>query len=409
MKSKYYLDKAKQLQEQYNLVGIEQTYFNLALWHETKNEHSQALAYLKKYSSIQDSILEQERENTQKTIDNYSKIYDLESTLTQSETEIQTKNDLLQKEKTQKYMVLVGLVCVILVAGFFFKLIVDRKKMTKKLIKNNRVIELKNELLSTRNKEVHDSISYAKYLQNAILPSRKLIKEHLKNSFVFYRPKDIVAGDFYWLELNDSDKNLILFAAADCTGHGVPGAMVSVVCSNALNRAVKEFALKEPGKILDKVRELVIETFSKSEDKIKDGMDISLCALNCKTNELQWAGANNPLWIMRKSHDPSNEYEFIEYKGNKQPVGETENSEPFTTHHIQLQKNDSFYIITDGYADQFGGEKGKKMKTANFKKLLLSVQSKSMDEQYTILEQSFDEWRDVHEQVDDICIIGVRL
>lgn len=409
VKSKYYLEKAKQLQEQYHLVGVEQTYFNLALWHESKNEHSQAYTYLKKYSNIQDSILEQERENTQKTIDNYSKIYDLENTLTQSETEIQTKNDLLQKEKTQKYMVLVGLVCVILVAGFFFKLIVDRKRMTKKLITNSRVIELKNELLSTRNKEVHDSISYAKYLQNAILPSRKLIKEHLKNSFVFYKPKDIVAGDFYWLELNDSDKDLILFAAADCTGHGVPGAMVSVVCSNALNRAVKEFALKEPGKILDKVRELVIETFSKSEDKIKDGMDISICALNCKTEELQWAGANNPLWIMRKSNDPNNEFEFIEYKGNKQPVGETENSEPFTTHHIQLQKNDSFYLITDGYADQFGGEKGKKMKTTNFKKLLLSVQSKSMDEQYTILEQSFEEWRGVHEQVDDICVIGVRL
>ncbi|MES2763200.1 MAG: SpoIIE family protein phosphatase [Bacteroidota bacterium] len=408
-KSRSYLEKAKQLQEQYNLVGIEYTYLSLAVWHETKNEHDLAYGYLKKYAAIQDSVLMQEREHTQKTMDNYSKIYDLENTLTQNETEIQAKNELLQKEKTQKYMVLAGLVFVILVAGFFFKLIVDRKKMTRQLIKNSRVIELKNELLSERSKEIHDSISYAKYLQNAILPSGKLIKENLKNSFVFYKPKDMVAGDFYWLELCDADKDLVLFAAADCTGHGVPGAMVSVVCSNALNRAVKEFALCDPGKILDKVRELVIETFSKSEDEVKDGMDISLCVLNYKTHELHWAGANNPLWIIRNYKEKEQEYELIEYKGNKQPIGKTENPEPFTTHKVQLQAGDSFYLITDGYADQFGGEKGKKMKTANFKKLLLSIQSKSMGEQYVAIEQSLEEWRGDHEQVDDICVIGVRI
>ncbi len=407
--SKFYLEKAKQLQEQYNLVGVEQTYLNLALWHETKNEHSLAYAYLEKYVCIQDSVLEQERENTQRTMDNYSKIYDLENTLTQSETEIQSKTKLLEKEKAQKYMVLAGLVFVILVAVFFFKLIVDRKKMTKKLIKNSRVIELKNELLSTRNKEVHDSISYAKYLQNAILPSRKLIKEQLKRSFVLYKPKDIVAGDFYWMELCEADKDLVLFAAADCTGHGVPGAMVSVVCSNALNRAVKEFALYDPGKILDKVRELVIETFSKSGDEVKDGMDISLCVLNYKTHVLHWAGANNPLWIIRHGGEQSPEYELIEYKSNKQPIGKTENPAPFTTHHIQLQQRDTFYVFTDGYADQFGGVKGKKMKTANFKKLLLSIQDKSMEEQYATIEQSFENWRGNNEQVDDICVIGVRL
>lgn len=418
-KSKSYLEKAKQLQEEYKMVGIEQTYLSLALWHEKKNEFNQAYSYLKKYTTIEDSLMEEERRNSEKTIDNYSKIYDLENTLTQSESEIKTKNELLNKEKTQKYMMLAGLVFVVLVAIFFFKLIVDRKKMNSALIVKSRVIELKNELLSARNKEVHDSISYAKYLQNAILPSRKIIKEQLKNSFVLYKPKDIVAGDFYWMDVSDSAGDYILFAAADCTGHGVPGAMVSVVCSNALNRAVKEFAISEPGKILDKVRELVIETFSKSEDDVKDGMDISLCAYNQKTNQLLWAGANNPLWIVKHSTEtaaitPGRESavenrQLVEVKSNKQPIGKTEHPVPFTTHTIQLEKGDSFYVFTDGYADQFGGTKGKKMKTSNLKKLILSIQDKSMEEQYNTLDQSLEEWRGNHEQVDDICIIGVRV
>ncbi len=410
-KSKFYLEKAKQLQEEYKLVGVEQTYLSLALWHEKRNEYNEAYSYLKKYAGIQDSLLTQVKENTEKTIDNYSKIYDLESAVTQSETEIKTKNELLEKEKTQKYMMLAGLVFVILVAVFFFKLIVDRKKMTKSLIIKSRVIELKNELLSTRNKEVHDSISYAKYLQNAILPSRKLIKQQLENSFVLYKPKDIVAGDFYWLEnfTNASGEELVLFAAADCTGHGVPGAMVSVVCSNALNRAVKEFSIHEPGKILDKVRELVIQTFSKSEDDVKDGMDISLCALNYKTLQLHWAGANNPLWIIRNASGRLKEYGLIEHKADKQPIGKTVHPVPFTTRTIQLQKGDSFYVFTDGYADQFGGEKGKKMKTTNFKKLLLSIQEKGMEEQYTELEKSLESWKGNLEQVDDICVIGVKV
>lgn len=408
-KSKIYLEKAKQLQEEYKMVGIEETYLSLALWHEKKNEFNQAYSYLKKYTTIEDSLMEEERRNSEKTIDNYSKIYDLENTLTQSESEIKTKNELLDKEKTQKYMMLAGLVFVVLVAIFFFKLIVDRKKMNSALIVKSRVIELKNELLSTRNKEVHDSISYAKYLQNAILPSRKLIKEQLTNSFVLYKPKDIVAGDFYWMDIIDSENDTILFAAADCTGHGVPGAMVSVVCSNALNRAVKEFTLHEPGKILDKVRDLVIETFSKSEDDVKDGMDISLCAYNKKTNQLLWAGANNPLWIIKASYVNESQTELVEVRPNKQPIGKTEHPVPFTTHSIQLEKGDSFYIFTDGYADQFGGDKGKKMKTANFKKLLVSIQSKNMEEQYIILDQSLEEWRGNNEQVDDICVIGIRV
>lgn len=263
-------------------------------------------------------------------------------------------------------------------------------------------------------------------MQEAILPSHKLVRRYLENSFIYYKPKDIVAGDFYWMEVKN---NIVFFAAADCTGHGVPGAMVSVVCSNALNRTIKEFEITEPGKILDKVRDLVLETFEKSESEVKDGMDISLCAFDVKQNKLLWAGANNPLWIVKKLESskvemlnnttpselttlqPSNllTFELIEYAPDKQPIGATENKKAFVTKEITLQTNDTFYVFTDGYADQFGGEKGKKFKTANLKKLLLSIQNNSMEKQLQLMHDNFETWKGSLEQVDDVCVIGVRV
>ncbi|HET6245943.1 MAG: SpoIIE family protein phosphatase [Bacteroidetes bacterium] len=276
------------------------------------------------------------------------------------------------------------------IAGVSFNQYRIKKKSAIELTKSNKIIEEKN-------RDILASIHYAKYLQEAILPPNKLVKEYLQESFIMYKPKDIVAGDFYWVE--KCDKN-IYFAAADCTGHGVPGAMVSVVCSNALNRTMKEYGLTDPGKILDKVREIVISTFERSEREVKDGMDISLCAL--QGNKLHWAGANNPLWISRNNA-------IIEIKADKQPIGKYAVNKMFTTHSIELQKNDSLYIFTDGFADQFGGEHGKKFKSANFKKLLLSIQNKSMQEQNEILNSTFEKWKGILEQVDDVCVIGVKV
>lgn len=258
-----------------------------------------------------------------------------------------------------------------------------------------------NELVSEKNKEITDSINYAKHIQNAILPSQEFFREQFRESFLLYKPKDIVAGDFYWMYVSDDN---IYFAAADCTGHGVPGAMVSVICSNALNRAVKEFGISDTGKILDKVRELVIETFVHSDNNtdVKDGMDISLCCLNKKTNQLVWSGANNPLWILRNA-------ELIEYKADKQAIGKTDHPKPFTTKHIQLEKDDRLFIFTDGYADQFGGEKGKKFKYAQFKQLLAGIKDKSLDEQLHSIDNALESWKGNLEQVDDILVIGVRI
>jgi serine phosphatase RsbU (regulator of sigma subunit) len=219
-------------------------------------------------------------------------------------------------------------------------------------------------------------------------------------SFILYYPNDIISGDFYCMvSVSDTSIPKILFAAADCTGLGVPGAMVSVVCNNGLNRSVREYGLTDPGEILDKTREIVIEEFEKSEEEVKDGMDIALCSL--EGNILKYAGAHNPLWLIRNG-------EIIETKANKQPIGIFGVEVPFTTHTIELQKGDAVYVFSDGYADQFGGEKGKKMKTVNFKKLLLSIQDKTMGEQKILIDSAFEEWRGGLEQIDDVCVIGIR-
>ena len=260
-------------------------------------------------------------------------------------------------------------------------------------------INLQKEELEEKNKEITDSISYAKRIQSAILPSDSELKDNLREGFVFYRPKDIVAGDFYWMEKIE-DK--VLFAVADCTGHGVPGAMVSVVCFNALNKAVREHKLIDPAKILDKTRDLVIETFShKSEEQVKDGMDISLCCLDIKNRVLQFSGANNSLYRIKND-------ELIEVKADKQPIGVYENKQPFTSHTFEVNEGEEIYLFTDGFADQFGGIKGKKLKYRLFREKLLEISGLPMQDQEIKLNSFFDEWKGNLEQIDDVCVMGIR-
>ena len=303
---------------------------------------------------------------------------------------IDSMNAVLENEKMKKYL-LFGGVSVALAFAIFLFIGFQRKK------RDNLIIAEQKLVVEEKNKEITDSIQYAKRIQNAILPPNKLVKEYLPDSFILYLPKDIVAGDFYWMEVVGSK---VLFAAADCTGHGVPGAMVSVVCNNGLNRSVREYGLTDPGEILNETRTIVVKEFEKSEEEVKDGMDIAICCL--EGNILKYAGAHNPLWIIRQG-------ELIEIKANKQPIGQFDNPEPYKTHTIELQKNDSVYLFSDGYADQFGGDKGKKMKTANFKKLLLSIQHESMENQRTLIHKAFEDWKGSLDQLDDVCVIGVEI
>jgi len=274
--------------------------------------------------------------------------------------------------------------------------------------------------LSEKNQEVLDSINYARRIQEALLPPEAELKRLLPNSFVFYQPKAIVAGDFYWIR---KAGNKTYFAVGDCTGHGVPGAMVSVVCNHSLSRSVKENPVALPGNILDQSRTLVLEEFHDAEaGEIADGMDIALCCL--EGDRLCYAGAYNPLWMIRPGTEDIAAlqaeypfakvtellgYTFVEIKADRQPIGKWPTSEPFCTHHFMVKPGDTFYLFSDGYADQFGGEHGKKFKAVNFKRLLVSVQKESMADQQTLLAEAFDQWKGHEEQVDDVCVMGVRV
>ncbi|HLU85092.1 MAG TPA: tetratricopeptide repeat protein [Vicingaceae bacterium] len=319
-----------------------------------------------------------------------------------------------EQKRQQLFLVFLAaiLLAVIIISFIIYKSLKNSNKQ-KELIEQQKLI------VDNKNKEITDSIVYARRIQQAILPPKEVLSKNLENGFILYKPKDVVSGDFYWMEssiTNGALERAIFLAAADCTGHGVPGAMVSVVCNNALNRAVREFKLTNPAEILNKVRELVIETFEKSEEQVNDGMDIALCSLrfdvqglklnNPKTIAiLQYAGANNALYIV-KANDKE---KLVELKPNKQPIGKVDNPEPFTQHKVELQKGDTIYMFTDGFADQFGGKKGKKLMYKPFKNLLLSIQDKTMDEQKALLEKYFEEWKGSLEQVDDVCVIGVRI
>jgi serine phosphatase RsbU (regulator of sigma subunit) len=315
------------------------------------------------------------------------------------------------ENRNQRYIIysfIGGLVLLVILLFNMYRGYQQKKKANLEISRQKAELQLQKDIVDEKNKEILDSINYAKRLQEAILPSPKTVSEYLKQFFILYKPKDIVAGDFYWLEAiqdaKDPANRIILFAAADCTGHGVPGALVSVVCSNALNRAVKEFNITDTGKILDKVRELVIETFEKSDKDVKDGMDISLCSLNLKTNELLWSGANNPLWILKKGAR-----EITEIKPDKQPIGRYMAPHPFKTHSVRLEKDDAIYLFTDGYADQFGGPKGKKFKYSNLGNFISEIGTLNMDKQQEQLQRTFEQWQGDLEQVDDVCIIGIRL
>jgi serine phosphatase RsbU (regulator of sigma subunit) len=306
-----------------------------------------------------------------------------------------------------------------LIAGCLFVLILAvvlynrnqvKQKANNALAEKNRNIEEQKEQiqfqhgqLEYKNKEITDSIKYAKHLQLAILPPDNQVKRLLPDSFILYKPKDIVSGDFYWIEEWGTQ---ILVAAADCTGHGVPGAFMSIVGNNLLQQAVFNFGLSKPFLILNNVNKNISRMMHQSEETsaVKDGMDIALLSIDKSNNLIEYAGAFNPLWIVREN-------ECFELKADKHPVGVFlgEELKSFTHNEFITQKGDVLYVFTDGYADQFGGPKGKKFKYKQFQQLLVANANKPMVEQKLILEKTMLDWQGNLEQIDDILVIGIRI
>lgn len=303
-----------------------------------------------------------------------------------------------QTLKRQRLVRLFILIVLLIVSGFSAQVL--RSYQRKK--KDNILLEHQKEEIEKQKEEITDSIKYAKRIQNAILPSKELAEEILPEHFILFRPRDIVSGDYYWMH-KSGDK--LIVAAADCTGHGVPGAFMSMLGVSFLNEIVHKNNLLQPNLILNLLRESVKRTLGQTgkEGEAKDGMDIAMCMVDLETMTLQYAGAYNPLYLFRNG-------ELIETKADKMPIGiYIREKESFTNNEIAIQKGDTFYIFSDGYHDQFGGKDGGKYKSVPFKNYLASIQDKNMAEQREMLNKNIEEWKGNLDQTDDIIVIGVRI
>jgi len=260
---------------------------------------------------------------------------------------------------------------------------------------------IRNQLkeIEEQKKDILDSINYAKRIQSALLPPSEQFQESLNDYFVYYQPKDIVSGDFYWLEKH---QNKVYVAVADCTGHGVPGAMMSVLCNNALTKVLKELDIESPSLILDKVADLMEVQLSKTSTDMMDGMDITLCCIDFNNRTLEYAGANNNLFMISNNS-------LKEIIADKQSIGKVENRKAYTNHTLQISNGDCFYLFSDGLQDQFGGDRGKKYSKKKLKETLLANCSLPMVEQYKVLNSSFNQWKGELSQVDDVCVLGFRV
>ncbi len=343
-----------------------------------------------------------------------------QSTISQQESKIAEQTTVLTEQlraiEKQKMLIWFFVIALVLVTGlgYFIYRSYKIKKQANILLeaKNKQISQQRDEIqkqkeiaesqrdqIAYQKKHITDSIEYALRIQSALLPSLELFTDKLDH-FVLYKPRDIVSGDYYWVAEVD-EKQIII--AADCTGHGVPGAFMSMLGVSFLNEIILNKGIHQPDKILNALRDEVMGALKQEEETsdVKDGMDMCVCLLDTKNNSLQFAGANNPLWIYSKG-------ELTEIKGDKMPVAIHEAMKPFTNHWIDMKKGDTFYIHSDGFADQFGGENQKKFLSKNFKRVLAELLKIPMLEQGAELDRVFEEWRKDVEQIDDVTVIGVR-
>jgi serine phosphatase RsbU (regulator of sigma subunit) len=321
-----------------------------------------------------------------------------EEAITQKEKEIREQDEkiVLQAEAIQKQKIIILAAALALLLVFGLVYFIWRNYQNKK--KANILLQAQRDQIAYQKKHITDSIEYAKMIQTALLPSLELFSHRLDH-FVLFKPRDIVSGDFYWVE---EFGGKFLIVTADCTGHGVPGAFMSMLGISLLNEIVISKEILRPDMILNRLRDKIIDALKQEPESIlKDGMDMTICLFDSESLQLQFSGANNPLYLI-------SEGQLTQIRGDKMPVAIHDEMEPFTLHQLSLKRGDTFYTFSDGFVDQFGGPKRKKFLAKNFKDLLLSVQDLSMMDQGNRLDEVFQDYRKNVEQVDDVVVIGVK-
>ncbi|MFH2142469.1 MAG: tetratricopeptide repeat protein [Bacteroidota bacterium] len=379
------------------------------------NDTGKALEFHVKYAEINDSLF---NENKEKIVEELQTKYETEKKEQQiqlQKTDIEKKEALISKERFQKYGISAIGFLFILLSLVIFRSYRHKKEANIQLsLQNEQIKQQKEEiqaqrdlaaaqrdLIADQKQDITDSIQYAYKIQSAIFPAPEEIILFLKDYFILYKPRDIVSGDFYWI--NKLDKKIIIIAA-DCTGHGVPGAFMSMLGFAFLNEIVNKERITSPSRILDRLRENIILALKQHGNlsEQRDGMDVAAITIDMDNLQMEYSGANNPLYMIRNN-------ELIETKADKMPVSVYPKMNPFSNFSSQLNKNDVIYIFSDGFADQFGGKSGKKYKYSKFKELLMSINDKPMKEQEMILNNSFEDWKGNFDQIDDVLVIGIKI
>ncbi|HEY0030196.1 MAG TPA: tetratricopeptide repeat protein [Bacteroidia bacterium] len=370
--------------------------------YKAQNNYPKAFEMLELTTKMRDSLT---NESNRKASIRSALNYEFEKKEAIAKAEQDKKDTLATAEKNKQrlitYVIGAGLLAVVLLALFIYRSYRQKQKANIIITLQKEEVEIQKLVIEEKNKDIFDSITYAKRIQQAKLPKKEDITAAFAQNFILFKPKDIVSGDFYFFHKSPSS---VFIAAADCTGHGVPGALMSMIGSEQLNDAVSKS--QDTSVILQLLNRGIKTSLRQSENdtSTRDGMDIALCAIDVNNCTVKYAGANRPLWIVRKGID-----ELEEIKATKKAIGGlTENKQYFDSHEIKLSKGDTIYICTDGYADQFSGINGKKLMTKKLKEILVDIQHKSMPEQESHLDHFIEQWRSGTEQVDDILVIGIR-
>ncbi|MDA3780382.1 MAG: tetratricopeptide repeat protein [Bacteroidales bacterium] len=415
LKAKKHLSSSLKFAVNQNLKeDIKESHLSLSEFYIISKNYKKAFYHFKAYSELKDKLknrkineleLQYEFDKKQKQIE-----------FEQKQREIEQKQKL-QQQKLFTSIFIVGFILMIGLALFIYKKYKKKKQINAILRQQKEEIEAQRDEIETQRDMatdqrdkiilqkniITDSIEYARRIQNAILPQKKYINTVLDKYFILNKPQNIVSGDFYWLSEKD---NKIIIAVADCTGHGVPGAFMSMLGVSFLNEIINKDNASQANKILELLRDKVIETLHQTYGILgsKDGMDIAICIIDKKNSSIQYAGAHNPLYLIRDN-------ELLEFKADKMPIGihAIKAVKTFTNNKIKIQKGDMLYLFSDGYADQFGGEKGMKFRQTPFKNLLLKIHKEKPEEQKLILTNTLNEWQGDYKQIDDIMILGIQL
>lgn len=382
-----------------------------------KNNAGEAFHHYKEFIALRDSLynIDKTKEITRKELE-----FDFAKKEQAQKLEQEKELNQIQKETEQQRFIRNVSIAFSIIVGLFLLIALRENRIRRKtqkeleqvntslsftnqtLTDKNSTIELQKQMIEQKNREITDSIQYAYNIQTAIMPSEEEFAEHFAEGFVFFQPKDIISGDFYWIS---KINNKIIYATGDCTGHGVPGGFMSMLGISLLNEIVNEHELTEPALILSRLRKKVIAALKQKgiSGEHQDGMDMIVCVIDKETNSLTFASANRPFYLVSEGL-------LKEFKGDKQPVGIFgKELKPFTQQKIELKNKDLIYTFTDGYADQFGGPKGKKFKYKQLQELLLKHNTQPLHEQQSAVASTFKNWKGNLEQVDDVCIIGVRI